>query len=284
MRRILWRVLAMLGLEAASTAAQSAPLPPCASDSAVPHLSLMGTVALTPPTGATDSSVRAGYLLLAQAVITHFVSPTPLELPDWPGTFCCSADSGGPTSLGLEVGGLGLDGQVSFRLTSQGRLVPHSTMAATPSASFNRAIFLAVSAADSARELLVPAGLVHRDTATIVLRIVSSSTPIPDGLPVLRIRLSGPQVSHKPVVLHQGDPAWPRELYTAPLPAIVTLAYVIDARGRVLPASIKLVETVRPEFVQLANDIVASSTYEPGHTGACPMPVLVQQVVGFRKN
>ena len=82
-------------------------------------------------------------------------------------------------------------------------------------------------------------------------------------------RISGPQ------------PRYPEMLRQAGVEGVVLLEFVIDTSGRVVEESVKILQATNRAFETPAKNVITRSLYRPGRVRGVPVPVLVQQQIGF---
>jgi len=90
------------------------------------------------------------------------------------------------------------------------------------------------------------------------------------------------EVDDLPVLMSAPAPRYPRVMAEAGIDGSVTLSFVIDAEGRVVAGSAKVIRSSHPQFVPAAEEAVYASTFRPARRRGEGVPVLVRQTVAFR--
>ena len=70
-------------------------------------------------------------------------------------------------------------------------------------------------------------------------------------------------------------------LRQAGVEGVVLLEFVIDTSGRVVEESVKILQATNRAFETPAKNVITRSLYRPGRVRGVPVPVLVQQQIGF---
>lgn len=91
------------------------------------------------------------------------------------------------------------------------------------------------------------------------------------------------EVDELPSLLTPGRLRYPAVLAEAGIAGAVTLAFVIDAEGRVDPAAIEILAATHAGFVAAAKEAVATSRFRPARKQGSAVRVRVRQTVTFRK-
>jgi protein TonB len=86
----------------------------------------------------------------------------------------------------------------------------------------------------------------------------------------------------KPELLRSAVPHYPDELRQAGIAGRTVVDFIIDARGRVDTASIKITEATDPAFGRSTTKAIASSQWCPGTIGDRPVRARRQQIVNYK--
>lgn len=91
------------------------------------------------------------------------------------------------------------------------------------------------------------------------------------------------EVDDVPLLRSSPAPRYPRVMAEAGIEGSVTLSFVIDAEGRVVAGSAKLIRASHDAFVAAAEEAVYASLFQPARRRGEAVPVLVRQTVTFRR-
>jgi TonB family protein len=91
------------------------------------------------------------------------------------------------------------------------------------------------------------------------------------------------EVDDVPVLRSAPAPRYPRVMAEAGIEGSVTLSFVIDAEGRVVAGSARVVRASHEAFVAAAEEAVYGSLFTPAKRRGEGVPVLVRQTVAFRQ-
>ncbi len=91
------------------------------------------------------------------------------------------------------------------------------------------------------------------------------------------------EVDELPSLLAGGRLRYPTVLAEAGMEGAVTLAFVIDAEGRVEVEGIEVISSTHPGFVPAAKEGVITSRFRPARKGGVAVRVRVRQMVTFRR-
>ena len=86
-----------------------------------------------------------------------------------------------------------------------------------------------------------------------------------------------------PSLLAGGRLRYPTVLAEAGMEGAVTLAFVIDAEGRVEVEGIEVISSTHPGFVPAAKEGVITSRFRPARHGGVAVRVRVRQTITFRR-
>ena len=255
--------------------AQDAPAArPCSFDTAAHTDTVVVVYSLMPELVSSHHADDVmAYSFYAQTIGQHFSAPKAMTLA------YLATSPGVPASPTMND--LGLGGDLSFTVDSTGRLQPPVT-ATTSATELNDALVLAVAEADSQGELSPPPRNAEFPGGRVRLRIHASEVAPAGAVPLLRARVQSLRIDSPPQVLSMPDPKYPEPAQNARTASRVVLRYVIDETGMVLPSSLQVVEATYREFVTSAADALLKARFTAARTAGCPVPMLVQQAVGFK--
>lgn len=94
--------------------------------------------------------------------------------------------------------------------------------------------------------------------------------------------LNESEVDDVPGLLSAGPLRYPQVLREAGITGSVTLAFIIDAEGRVEEQGIEVISATHPGFVAAATETVRASRFRPARSHGAPVRVRVRQTVSFR--
>lgn len=89
------------------------------------------------------------------------------------------------------------------------------------------------------------------------------------------------QVDDPPQLISAGPQLFPPAMRAAGIAGKVSMQFVVDISGHVEPASLKVLSSTHPAFVEPAKQMLLKSLYKPGKVKGTPVRVLVQQVINF---
>jgi TonB family protein len=126
-------------------------------------------------------------------------------------------------------------------------------------------------------------------TATIDPRTLISTLPGTPGLDPTGSPLASAgtiyqesEVDDPPTLLIGAAPRYPRVMAEAGIDGRVTLTFVIDTLGHVVPGSVKAEASTHPAFVPAAEEATYASSFRPAHRHGAAVAVRVRQGVVFR--
>jgi len=222
------------------------------------------------------------YLLLGESIARHFVAPTPVSLPLWPGTYSASAHRWIEPGYVVD---LGLEGYLGFRVSATGRVrnVVFTNPWGLP--GLEHALLAAVHRADSAGVLFAPSGNQGggQDT-TVVLFVEARMVPGLGFAPFMRLRLSAIPVLGGPIMKHIPAPRYPLESFErTPIGSgSAIVLYVIDESGRVDKNTARAIYADHLKFATSAIEAVERGTFVPARVGECGVRFLVSQRITFK--
>ena len=219
--------------------------------------------------------VPAYYLLVAQAIRQYYQAPASIGLPFWARTeMIRTLDS-------LDTVGYGLDGTVFFRLGETGQLADSAIQVTTASSEFNASVIAAIRRADSAGAFPPPEGEVTRDNGRIVLRTVNFEKP--SGAAVGLVRVSVPILGLDRSVRFRSEPkiGYPADALGNVPGDNITLQFVVNERGTVDPASVRILQGDYREFAKSALQALASAKFTPAQVSGCEVPELVEYQIRY---
>ena len=88
-------------------------------------------------------------------------------------------------------------------------------------------------------------------------------------------------VDERPERISGPVPRYPEMLRQAGVEGVVLLEFVIDTTGHVQDGSVKILQSTNRAFEGPARNVIVRSLYRPGRVRGVPVPVLVQQQIGF---
>ena len=282
------RKLSLVLLLAAPTAgatAQSTPAPAPPAEivgptCATPDPSLVDTLKLilslagvaTPPGDRKNAEFAE---LEAQALAENFQPPPTFK---WPAKWVATAPALRPGDT-LAAGGL--RGSLSLHVDRHGRLIDAGFPEATDVAELNASLLAAAQRAESSGALAPTLG--HDSIASVLLRLDVDTAPNPQTIPFMRLKLPYTKVTTGPSVARGAPFLIPRSIDKS-TDAIVDVAYTIGEDGRVLPNSLRLINSKPAELGAPIAGAILNSEFHPARSGACAVKLIVYQRIGLRIN
>lgn len=153
----------------------------------------------------------------------------------------------------------------------------------TDSPEVDRAVLGAVAAADSAGAF-PPAAAGSRDSVRRVrLWLLTAAAP-PSTWATTLFPLAGhvPAEATPVKVVSMMAPSYPMSARIAGREGDVNVRFAIDQTGKVPEASIEILSTDDPAFVEPAKATIRSARFEPATQGGCPTTTYIRQRVRFR--
>jgi TonB family protein len=221
--------------------------------------------------------VPAYYLLVAQAIRQYYRAPRSIGLPFWARTMMIrSLDS-------LDTVGYGLDGTVFFRLDETGQLADSAIQVTTASPEFNASVIAAVRRADSASAFPPPEGDVKRDQGRIVLRTVNFEKPTGAAVGLARVSVPIVGLDRSARFLSQPKIAYPADALGNVPGDNITLQFVVNERGTVDPASLRILQGEYREFATSALQALAGARFSPAQVSGCEVPELIEFQIRYKE-
>ena len=185
----------------------------------------------------------------------------------------------------------------SYRATlhRDGHLTGIRTLGGTRDAAFDGAILVAMAQL-SASELLpppaAPAATFTGDSLDIKIVVTPESMSLtPRGVsgppgegvtPIAQLRLPIRRITQKASVkAGQPSPIYPTELRHAGVEGSTHLEFVVDPSGWADPATVQVMSTSAPQFVDAVLDVLPDIRFEPMYVEGCPVSVQLQQPFDF---
>jgi TonB family protein len=218
------------------------------------------------------------YLVAALVIQSHFRPPERVRLPLWARTKGRS-DSIADRS---EYIGYGLDTDIQFWLSDNGRLASARVELNGASQEIVASIIDAIVRADSAREFQPPGRDVRRAKGAIQLRLVDAPHTQPPGVSLLRVQIPALVIDSAPSLLWMPPLEYPPIARLGRIGDRVILELVIRADGRPDTASIGILQASYREFAVEALTRVKEARFRPAKVAGCPVPVLVRLPFDFR--
>lgn len=218
------------------------------------------------------------YLVAALVIQSHFRPPERVRLPLWART----KDRSDTIADRSEYIGYGLDTDIQFWLSDDGRLASGRVEVKGASREIVASIIDAIVRADSAREFQPPGRDVRRAKGAIQLRLVDAPHTQPPGVSLLRVQIPALLVDAGPSLLWMPPLEYPPIARLRQIGDRVILELVIRADGRPDTASIGILQAGYREFADEALTRVKQARFRPAKVAGCPVPVLVRLPFDFR--
>ena len=218
------------------------------------------------------------YLVAALVIQSHFRPPERVRLPLWART----KDHSDTLVDQSEYIGYGLDTDIQFWLSDNGRLASGRVELNGASQEIVASIIDAILRADSAREFQPPGRDVRRAKGAIQLRLVDAPHTRPPGVSLLRVQIPALVIDSAPSLLWMPPLEYPPVARLGRIGDRVILELVIRADGRPDTASIGILQAGYREFAVEALTRVKQARFRPAKVAGCPVPVIVRLPFDFR--
>ena len=85
----------------------------------------------------------------------------------------------------------------------------------------------------------------------------------------------------QPRIKKMGPARFPTNLRGEGVGGRVTMEFVVGVDGKVIPSSMRVISSPRPEITSAAVGTILGSEFQPGTVRGCTVPVLVRQSINF---
>jgi TonB family protein len=269
-------VLGLLPVLVALSAGDTVTCVPDTTGLTRPHTVFLGLAPGGLGSKATPSDDDA---IIAAAIRSHFQVPPRVTLPMW--AWFVLPDDSTLTIMFSDRLGAGLDAELRFELSRDGRLSSPKIEIETSSPELNAGLLAAVRGADSAEAFpFLPAGP-GPNRRDVVFHLMDYQLRDGPAVPLGRVVVPSIPLKEPVTMKSAGIPRYPPDAQRLGIKGAVDLVYVVTPDGRVDPRSVRVVKAADRQFVSAAISSVLRSRFNPARMGGCAVPMLVQQTVSF---